>query len=538
MTAFGVLAPGANYGADNYGINPSRDPDALLQAVNALLARGGTVNVDTPGTYTVSGTILIPSNTRLVCGPGVRWKLKDGLTNTPLLSNSDPTNGNSNIEVIGGMWDGNGPNQIRTDGSTFSAFCLIFQRVTDLRVSDIRLINPRAWGLTLAVCSKFSIARVWFDYTSKLVNQDGLHVTGGSFDGVIQDIYGTTGDDMVALVSEDYGVYEFATPKGPIDNITIEGITADLTLGTYRHFRILSTVAYPIKNVSASAIKGKYQLSSVLLSSITGATADTQNITISDVEVQQLNTTSTEPSILVSQLVDDLTLRDIKRLCPAGETPQPLFRTSAVIRHLVVDGVHIRDQTTAGASWFLFNSASGSLQYAQFSNIKIWSNQGTATGAVFEIASPYSWNRVQINGVMCEKIRYLVLAGGNVTRSIQVENVSMDNNNNPAIFQNGAFTLPLLQISNMYLQGTQGGANGCIRFSGLTGTCIVGAVNCVFENGANADLTRAAAEAIRVQSNCLRVDDAILTPINGDTILDFSNSNAPTRYAAGAWGVM
>jgi hypothetical protein len=76
-------------------------------ALQELLDRGGIVTLDRPGTYLVSKTLIIRSNTRLVLSPGVILKAAP-LSRCALIQNEHCAGGgrDHDIEIIGGCFDG------------------------------------------------------------------------------------------------------------------------------------------------------------------------------------------------------------------------------------------------------------------------------------------------------------------------------------------------------------------------------------------------------------------------------------------------
>ena len=86
-----------------YGNGTTDDTQALQQ----MLDKRGIVTVDKPGTYLVSKTLIIHSNTRFILSPGAVIKAAP-LSKCALIENEYFAGGgrDENIEVIGGIWDG------------------------------------------------------------------------------------------------------------------------------------------------------------------------------------------------------------------------------------------------------------------------------------------------------------------------------------------------------------------------------------------------------------------------------------------------
>ena len=78
-------------------------------ALQELLDGCGIIRIEKPGTYLVSKTLIIHSNTRLVLAPGVHLLAAPG-SKCALIENEQFSKGEGrdhDIEVIGGIFDGN-----------------------------------------------------------------------------------------------------------------------------------------------------------------------------------------------------------------------------------------------------------------------------------------------------------------------------------------------------------------------------------------------------------------------------------------------
>ena len=77
------------------------------RAIQEMLDECGIVTIDKPGTYLISKTLIIHSNTRLVLSPGAKL-LAAPLSRCALIENEHFAGGgrDENIEIVGGIWDG------------------------------------------------------------------------------------------------------------------------------------------------------------------------------------------------------------------------------------------------------------------------------------------------------------------------------------------------------------------------------------------------------------------------------------------------
>ena len=78
-------------------------------ALQELLDGRGIVRIEKPGTYLVSKTLIIHSNTRFELSPGARL-LSAPLSRCALMENEhfadNDGSRDENIEIMGGIWDG------------------------------------------------------------------------------------------------------------------------------------------------------------------------------------------------------------------------------------------------------------------------------------------------------------------------------------------------------------------------------------------------------------------------------------------------
>lgn len=127
----------------------------LQSAISALPTMGGRI-VLLDGTFTVSGAINVPSNVTIEGqGNATVIKIADGIsTSFSVITNSDSTNGNSNIIVKSLRIDGNKTN---TSGSTSG---VKLSKCTKSQVVECTIENLRNNGIWLSsTCTNVIIAR-------------------------------------------------------------------------------------------------------------------------------------------------------------------------------------------------------------------------------------------------------------------------------------------------------------------------------------------------------------------------------------------
>lgn len=243
--------------------------------LQALLDGQGVVKVDKPGTYLVSKTLIIHSNTRFVLSPGAKL-LAAPLSRCALIENEHfgREGRDANIEIIGGIFDGNcdemGLDAIyvikhREDNpyspANYSGKLLRFAGVDNLTLEKLTVRNPLGYGIQIADAYSFIVRDIFFDYNWHYGCTDGVHINGPSYDGVIENLRGTTNDDMIGMTTIDEQHAEVT--MGDIANIDIRNIYAR---NGYSGIRLLSAGGYDMKNIRISGVYGTYRHNAVLVS--------------------------------------------------------------------------------------------------------------------------------------------------------------------------------------------------------------------------------------------------------------------------------
>lgn len=78
---------------------------------------------------------------------------------------------------------------------------LEFRNVERITVKGLRFINLRYWAMCFEFCSFGHIADVTFDAHGEVPNQDGIDIRVGCNNFLVENIYGLTGDDTIALTN-------------------------------------------------------------------------------------------------------------------------------------------------------------------------------------------------------------------------------------------------------------------------------------------------------------------------------------------------
>lgn len=236
------------------------DSPALQRAIDAC---GGYLELPA-GIYRITRPLRIPSDLHLKLSPYSVMKLCGNTKRGEgdfLLCNSDPVNGNKNIRIEGGLWDGNclAPANVKPDIFTphgWSGSMFDFRNIKNLHLSDMTVMDSAAYFFRFCEVDGFTVQNIIFTGQNHRPNQDGLHFGGGCKNGVISGIVGLNGqtnDDLIALNADDCitRVENYGMKCGPIENIRIENIIAE---NCHTFLRMLS-VDSPIRNITVRNVR-------------------------------------------------------------------------------------------------------------------------------------------------------------------------------------------------------------------------------------------------------------------------------------------
>lgn len=242
-------------------------------AFQTALDSGASIITIPQGIYLISQTLKVQSNTHIAADRNAKIIMKSvsrRKRNEFLLSNSDTLNGNENIKITGGIWDGNNtaPENAKPDlfdKKGYSGAMLNFVNIDNLVLKDMVLSNSVTYYVRLCRVHNFIIENIDFVCDSFGENQDGLHFGGDVKHGKVKNIralsYGQTNDDMIALNADDSTerVENLDLCRDTIEDITFENIYAE---NCYTIIRMLSVTA-EIKNLQFKNIYGGFRCNAI-----------------------------------------------------------------------------------------------------------------------------------------------------------------------------------------------------------------------------------------------------------------------------------
>lgn len=238
------------------------------EVIQNLLDRGGKIEIP-QGNYRITKTLRVFSDTTIIAHRQARLFLCGNTLKKAegfLLSNSDTENGNCNISITGGIWDGNnqGPMNDKKDIfdlTGYSGTVINLCNVKHLKLRDMILANSVTYNIRMAKIEDFIIEDIGFVSDVPGYNQDGLHFNGCCRNGIIRRITalsnGQTNDDMIAFNADDSleRVENVGMVRGDIEDITVEDVYAE---NCHTLIRFLSVTA-AIRNITLRNIYGGYR---------------------------------------------------------------------------------------------------------------------------------------------------------------------------------------------------------------------------------------------------------------------------------------
>ncbi|MCX5642167.1 MAG: glycosyl hydrolase family 28 protein [Candidatus Omnitrophica bacterium] len=213
----------------------------------------------------------------------------------------------TNIKITGGILDGNGANQTRHHTRYgcygYRGVLLVLVHVKGLVIKDIFMYDPNSYNAEFCKIDNFEVRNMRLDYRQERGNIDGIHFNGECRNGIVENIWGRTNDDMVALnggdcfnpknsglpITPELDKVWYPFCQGRIENISIKNIFA--TDG-FRAVRLLanslSEASVPgetegMNGITIDGIYGTYRWDILIVSGWIGVPKVYDNIVIKNI---------------------------------------------------------------------------------------------------------------------------------------------------------------------------------------------------------------------------------------------------------------
>lgn len=204
-----------------YGFSPEASGVENTKALQKAVKQGGTILINQPGTYKMSGTVYIGDNTSLVFGNGVyiEKSAENGAFTHVFLNKGALTRTyNHHIEIIGLHLKVNGVDKWMDNIYGLRGHVSFFY-VKDLKIEHFRCYDLNRMQFCLHICT-FEDLRI--DDAIIKGKKDGIHLGPGKRFHISNVVFNTK-DDAIALVPGDW---VSANPEfGNLENGIIENCT-------------------------------------------------------------------------------------------------------------------------------------------------------------------------------------------------------------------------------------------------------------------------------------------------------------------------
>lgn len=171
-------------------------------AINSAVIAGDILIYN--GTFLLTQSIKIPSN-RTVYIANAKLKMADNSLDN-IFRNSDFTNGNSNINIIGqgaALLDGNAANnsdEYATYGIEgtygYKYVGLMFCNVDTFEISGVNILNQAHYSIALQKATNGVLHDIYLNQYAAVTNQDGISIIYGCHDLELYNIKGHSRDDF------------------------------------------------------------------------------------------------------------------------------------------------------------------------------------------------------------------------------------------------------------------------------------------------------------------------------------------------------
>ena len=192
------------------GSDSDRIEAAIKQALKTgdnsiVIPRYDKVNDKT--LWLIDRVILLPSDFTLILkdclirlAPGTQDNIitNSGARTNPLTENKNISIiGQGNVVLCGGLESHFNP---PGDPGGYKTIGILLYNTKYFKIEGLKMEETQAWAISLENgCAYGRISNIDFANTGKIPNQDGIDLRKGCHDIIIENITGTTGDDMIAL---------------------------------------------------------------------------------------------------------------------------------------------------------------------------------------------------------------------------------------------------------------------------------------------------------------------------------------------------
>lgn len=166
--------------------------------------------------------------------------------------------GIGNVVLDGGVPNGLTEKTSNTNGlpNIINNTMIFFRNVSGFTIENVHIREQRWWGMTFMHCDNGRISNISFSATNITPNQDGIDLRAGCHDIVIENIFGKTGDDTIALTAlagKLFQKFKIENKNNDIYNVIIRNICSCVT-GGHHIVRLLNHDGLKLYNILIDGI--------------------------------------------------------------------------------------------------------------------------------------------------------------------------------------------------------------------------------------------------------------------------------------------
>jgi hypothetical protein len=201
-----------------FGFSPAASADQNVAALQTALSGGGLILIDTPGVYELNNTILLDSNTKLICAPGVVFKKVASYCNVLMNRGALTKEYNENITIDGLEISVNGYEAMPTLVYGLRAqLGFFYVKNLTLRNFVCKDGGPSQYLMYLVTWERVHMENVRLEG-----DKDGIKL-GKGHDAIFRNIDLTTYDDGTSLCGTDYPSVQVEV--GDVYNVCYSNVT-------------------------------------------------------------------------------------------------------------------------------------------------------------------------------------------------------------------------------------------------------------------------------------------------------------------------
>lgn len=448
-------------GSTTFGTDSTTELQNLLDE-----ALNGPLTIVWDGRYSVSSTLKVHGNTRIVARPGCGVILRDH-SNCFLMENANVVNPggaiiDENIVIENLIMNGNGYNTGPTGSDVFDTAnngsatngsaqtkrnqIINFIGVRNLKLNNIELLAGRYWASCFSNIEYAVLNGTYIDFgdssTRDDYNYDGIHLKGGvNHFKILNTTIKNAKDDNIALNSHAqlaiYNAY-----RGPITNVEIDGVFLNsraMGIGIYSE-------TYRVDEISIKNIKGITQSHYIRITNGEYPSPDGSGnigkITIDDVGVDVLPGSTLADfggMIYVRGNVEKLILNNLTKTDFTKDTPFiALTDSDSVIDSLIINGVQLKTNGGTWANSFL-SVQDGIIKKCLINNVTHLEETSFINAPIVEVIGGEITDLL-LSNIDTEKINSIVTNPNGNIRSIKAVNIGHPGSGNAGFITAGTIT--------------------------------------------------------------------------------------------------